>query len=99
MALVERPGKIFNYDGHFKCPVSDDVIRQAIVDTMAPFGTIIKGSGSSGVLRKSRSANGSLSTITPVLSNPDLSLLPVEEEKPGQGWAIGANPACPDGCP
>ena len=40
MALVERPGKIFNFDGQYKCPVSNEVIRRAVEATMAPFGTV-----------------------------------------------------------
>ena len=82
MALIERPGKIFNFDGHFKCPVDDAIIREAVEQTMAPFGTIIKGSGSSGMLRKNKLSNGDLasSTITTPVGPP--------MEKPGEGWAV-----------
>merc|ERR1712146_411929 len=93
MALIERPGKIFNFDGHFKCPVDDATIRRAVEQTMAPFGTIIKGSGSSGALRKNKLSSGDLpsdskgsSTVTVPVSPP--------VEKPGEGWALSTNGAC-----
>ena len=92
MALIERPGKIFNFDGHFKCPVDDAIIRNAVEQTMAPFGTMIKGSGSSGTLRKSKLSNGDLSkrkpgsTVTVPVSPP--------AEKPGEGWAISPDGSC-----
>lgn len=63
MALVERPGKIFNFDGQYKCPVSNEVIRRAVEATMAPFGTMIKGSGSSGTLRKNKLSNPALMKV------------------------------------
>ena len=79
MALMERAGKLFNVDGNFLLPVEDQVIEQAIEDTMAPIGTFIKGSGSSGKLRRnkvqasfssgSKSAEAKLHTI------------------PGSGWS------------
>uniref|UniRef100_A0A7S2B695 3-dehydroquinate synthase C-terminal domain-containing protein n=1 Tax=Florenciella parvula TaxID=236787 RepID=A0A7S2B695_9STRA len=91
MALIERPGKVFNFDGHFKCPVDDATIRRAVEQTMAPFGTIIKGSGSSGALRKNKLSNGDLasSTITTPIGSP--------MEKPGEGWAVSAGGSCPKG--
>lgn len=60
MILIEQPGKVFNFDGQYKCPVSDDAIRRALYATMAPFGTMIKGSGSSGLLRKNKLSNQEL---------------------------------------
>merc|ERR1712146_155847 len=91
MALIERPGKIFNFDGHFKCPVDDATIRIAVEQTMAPFGTIIKGSGSSGTLRKSKLSGGALSKSTVTTPNGPPA------EKPGEGWALSASGGCAKG--
>lgn len=93
MALVERPGKMFNFDGHFKCPVSDEVIREAVEQTMAPFGTIIKGSGSSGNLRKSKLSSGVLAAQGSTVTTPNGP----PSEKPGQGWALGGGVECAKG--
>ena len=39
-------------------PVADEVIREAVSETMAPMGTVIRGAGSSGFLRRNKvSAN------------------------------------------
>jgi len=62
MALMERPGKLFNVDGNFLLPVEDRIIEQAIEMTIAPFGTFIKGSGSSGTMRRNKVSNLSASS-------------------------------------
>jgi len=88
MALVERPGKLFNVDGLFKLPVEDSVIRQAVEATMAPFGTVIRGAGSSGFLRRNKG-----NTEAPKRSDPPKSdvVRPATAASgsgiPGAGWS------------
>ena len=39
MCLLEGVGRLFNVDQQYLLPVSDAVIREAVVETMAPPGT------------------------------------------------------------
>ena len=39
MCLLEGVGRLFNVDQQYLLPVSDAVIREAVVETMAPAGT------------------------------------------------------------
>jgi hypothetical protein len=54
MALLQSVGRLLNVDAHYLLPVPDDVIRRALEASMAPPGTVIKGAGSSGFLRRSK---------------------------------------------
>lgn len=42
-ALLEAFGRLFNVDAQYHLPVSDDIIRKATEETMAPPGTVILG--------------------------------------------------------
>lgn len=72
MTLPERAGKLYNVDGEWLLPVGDAVVAQALRDTMAPPGTAIRGSGSSGFLRRSR-----------LTASPEAAA----DQEPGAGWA------------
>ena len=73
MALLEDIGRLFNVDQSYLLPVSESVIREAVTETMAPPGTIIRGAGSSGFLRRNKvSANDILEAA--------------DKPIPGSGW-------------
>ncbi len=76
MALLEQPGRLFNVDSNYLLPVDDAVIREALVETMAPPGTLIRGAGSSGFLRRKRNN----------VSKNDL-VAAADKNVPGAGWA------------
>lgn len=82
MCLLESTGRLFNVDRNYFLPVSDEVIREAVAETMAPVGTVIRGSGSSGFLRRNKvSANDILEAA--------------DKQVPGAGWSgDGAPHAC-----
>ena len=73
MALLEDIGRLFNVDQSYLLPVSESVIREAVTETMAPPGTVIRGAGSSGFLRRNKvSANDILEAA--------------DKPIPGSGW-------------
>ncbi|KAJ8599110.1 hypothetical protein CTAYLR_006343 [Chrysophaeum taylorii] len=74
-ALLERIGRLFNVDMEYHLPVSDDVIRAATQETMAPPGTVIMGVGSSGFLRRKK------------VSKNDL-IEAADNNVPGSGWTL-----------
>ena len=82
MALLEGVGKLFSVDQQYLLPVEDAVIREAVVETMAPPGTVIRGAGSSGFLRRNK------------VSKNDI-LEAADKPVPGAGWTgDGAVHAC-----
>ena len=74
MALLEATGRLFDVDANYLLPVDDAVIRRALLDTMAPAGTIIRGAGSSGNLRRNRVSHDAL-------------VMAADHPTPGAGWA------------
>ncbi|KAH8063768.1 shikimate 3-dehydrogenase [Aureococcus anophagefferens] len=54
MALLESTGRLFNVDATYLLPVDDATVREALEETMAPRGAVIRGAGSSGFLRRSK---------------------------------------------
>ncbi len=83
MALLEDIGRLFNVDQSYLLPVSESVIREAVTETMAPPGTVIRGAGSSGFLRRNKvSANDILEAA--------------DKPIPGSGW--DKNSAVPHAC-
>jgi len=83
MALLEDIGRLFNVDQNYLLPVEEAVIREAVAETMAPPGTIIRGAGSSGFLRRSK------------VSASDI-LEAADRPTPGAGW--DRNSAVPHAC-
>merc|ERR1712146_73085 len=94
MELMERAGKLFNVD-NFLQPVEDSIIKQAIEMTMAPVGTFINGSGSSGTMRRNKvrglpgSKSSDLSLPESKSSDLDIAALqgPETSDIPGSGWS------------
>jgi len=83
MALLEDIGRLFNVDQSYLLPVSESVIREAVTETMAPPGTVIRGAGSSGFLRRNKvSANDILEAA--------------DKPIPGSGW--DKNSTVPHAC-
>jgi len=74
MCLLEGVGRLFNVDQQYLLPVSDAVIREAVVETMAPPGTVIRGAGSSGFLRRNKVSHNDILEVA-------------DKPVPGAGWS------------
>lgn len=74
MALLESIGRLFNVDGHYHLPVDEAVIRKAVEASMAPPGTVIRGAGSSGFLRRNKVSQNEINMVAGVPT-------------PGAGWS------------
>ena len=82
MALLESTGRLFNVDATYLLPVDDATVREALEETMAPRGAVIRGAGSSGFLRRSKVSETELRNAA-------------DRPVPGAGWS---GDAVPHGC-